>query len=376
MKKIIKQILLIVFIFTIGISSTFISSVKANSIAGLNCPASVNQGSNFTVSLILPSNAYSAESTVTVKYSDGTTSSQKIVYMSGMSDFPNSVSFNAKASGTATVTASNIIISDSSSNAIENGGSKTGTVNIVGANPAPTPDTTTTPAADNSNNNANAPANANFRGVNETVYATSKCNVRESYSTGSNKVGSLSAGSTVKRTGISDNGWSKVEFNGKTAYVSSQFLTTQKPADPTTKSVNETMYASQNCNLRKSWSTESDKAGYLTQGQEVTRIGVLDNGWSKIKYSGGEAYVATRLLVSEKPEETNETNTVDDQNVVDNTTIDNRTELQIIQDEVGVLPEVGRNVATYIYKIIALCAVVLSILLIKIYFKLNRNKDI
>ena len=374
MKKIIKQILLIVFVFTMGISSTFISSVKANSIAGLNCPASVNEGSNFTVSLILPSNAYSAESTVTVKYSDGTTSSQKIVYMSGMSDFPNSVSFNAKASGTATVTASNIIISDSSSNALENGGTKTGSINIVGtsSNPAPSTPTenpsTTTSASNNNTPTANT---ASFKDVSENVYVSNKCNVRESYSTSSNKIGSLGAGTSVKRTGISDNGWSRVEYNGKTAYVSSQFLTAQKPADPSFKTVNEVMYAAQNCNLRKSWSTDSDKAGYLTQGQEVTRIGVSDNGWSKIQYNGGEAYVATRLLTSDKTED------LEEQNVISNNTVEeNKTELQIIQEEVGVLPEVGNNIATYIYKVLTVIAIIFSIVLIKIYSNLNKKKDI
>jgi hypothetical protein len=52
------------------IQNTF---VYADSVAGINCTSSVNKGSDFTVSLILPSNADAAEATITVKYSDGST---------------------------------------------------------------------------------------------------------------------------------------------------------------------------------------------------------------------------------------------------------------------------------------------------------------
>ncbi len=277
MRKLVSKIFLLMII-VILVNAFLIIDANAESVAGLNCPPSVNAGSNFTVALILPSNAYSAESTVTVKYSDGTTDSKKIVYMNGMNDFPNSVTFNAKVAGNATVTASNIIISDSSSNAIENGGSKTGTVNIVGTSAAtPEKPATNSNPSTPSNDNSNTSATVTFKDVNETVYTAGTCNVRESYSTSSNKLGKLNSGATIKRTGIADNGWSRVEYNGKTAYISSQFLTKEKPADPTFKQTNDTMYATQNCNLRKSWTTESDKAGYLEKGQEVTRIGVADN---------------------------------------------------------------------------------------------------
>lgn len=68
-----------------------------------------------------------------------------------------------------------------------------------------------------------------FSSVNETVYANGSVNVRSSYNTSSSIIGSLDAGDSVKRTGIGSNGWSKVEYNGRTAYISSEFLTTKKP---------------------------------------------------------------------------------------------------------------------------------------------------
>lgn len=353
----------IIMLATLFFNLTFmINNVNADSVAGINCPSSVNVNENFSVSLILPSNAYAAEATVSVKFSDGSTNSAKLVYVQGMSDFPNSVTLNAKAAGSATITVSNIIISDANSNPLENGGSKSQGLNVVN----PTPSTpTTNPPANNNNNNSNNTTNNNtttttakFTDVNETVYTTERCNIRESYSTNSNKIATVNKDTQLKRTGIGDNGWSRVEYNGKTCYIFSQYLNKDKPADPEFKSVNEKMYAKQSCNLRASWSTESDKVGYLDAGQEVTRIGVADNGWSKINYNGKEVYVATRLLqtepVEEEPEETEPENP---EETPENTTND---ELAKIKEEIGVLPEVGNNVAVYIYIVLVVVAIAIA----------------
>lgn len=79
-----------------------------------------------------------------------------------------------------------------------------------------------------------------FTSVNEKVYATDSVNVRSSYSTSSSVIGSLSAGDEVTRTGKatkSVNGitWSKIQYNGQTAYVSSSYLTTEKPEESNDK---------------------------------------------------------------------------------------------------------------------------------------------
>lgn len=70
----------------------------------------------------------------------------------------------------------------------------------------------------------------NFSSDNQTVYATTEVNVRSSYSTSSSSIGSLQEGQSVTRTGIGDNGWSRVSFNGQTGYIYSQYLTTTAPA--------------------------------------------------------------------------------------------------------------------------------------------------
>lgn len=71
-----------------------------------------------------------------------------------------------------------------------------------------------------------------FTDCNETVYATTTVNVRDTYSTSGNKVGSLAKAQSVTRTGTGQGeaaGWSRIEFNGQVAYVSSDYLSTTKP---------------------------------------------------------------------------------------------------------------------------------------------------
>ncbi len=76
------------------------------------------------------------------------------------------------------------------------------------------------------------PVEPKFTNVNETVYINGNgVNVRESYSTSSKSIGILNKGTSLTRTGKGDNGWSRVIYNGKIAYISSSLLTTTKPAE-------------------------------------------------------------------------------------------------------------------------------------------------
>jgi cell wall-associated NlpC family hydrolase len=54
--------------------------------------------------------------------------------------------------------------------------------------------------------------------------ATTTVNVRSGASTSTAVIGVLPAGNTVTATGVSTNGWTKVSYNGRTAYVSSTYL--------------------------------------------------------------------------------------------------------------------------------------------------------
>ncbi len=143
---------------------------------------------------------------------------------------------------------------------------------------------------------------------------------------------------------------------------------------PTEISKNETMYVQERCNIRESYSVNSDRVGGLDVGTEVTVIAEYSNGWYKIKYDGGEAYIKAGILRSTKPEteepeenseEQPEEQTQPDANMSTNTTPENNTnvdtEYEKLLDEIGVLPEVGFNVADILYGGSIILAIVILI---------------
>lgn len=60
-------------------------------------------------------------------------------------------------------------------------------------------------------------------------------------------------------------------------------------------------------NIRKSASTNAESLGKTTVGSVYTRIKVEDNGWSKIKFEGGEGYVKTEYFEKVKAGEASST---------------------------------------------------------------------
>lgn len=90
------------------------------------------------------------------------------------------------------------------------------------------------------NNNTTDPSNNNFEGyttVNETVYVINLegLNVRRTPEvpddSASNKLGTLSYGKSVTRTGVNEaTGWSRIMYNNEVAYVKTEFLSLTEPA--------------------------------------------------------------------------------------------------------------------------------------------------
>jgi uncharacterized protein YgiM (DUF1202 family) len=359
MKKTKYQIFLIVLIMIIGILSVCIERVYAASTVQVSSHNS-KVGEAVAVSITLPDGTNSYNGTITWDASklqyvgdscSGTLEGSTLYVANGNSNdgaVENfTVTFNIIAEGEAVV-AAKLRCLDYLGNILHN-------------------DTNYGSIKTTAQNNQ-APKEPTFTDVNETVYTKDSCNVRESYSTDSKKITKLEKGRKLKRIGVGDNGWSKVEYNGKTVYISSQFLTTEKPPDPKFKEVNEVMYAGQECNVRKSFTIDSDKVGYLKLGDEVKVTGIGDNGWSKIEYKGEVAYVKSTLLVKEKPEPPE--NNIIDNNAIDGNLIENDL-LGSLQNEIGVIPEVGKNYSEYIYIVITL-TVLISVLYIN--FK-ARNEE-
>lgn len=76
-----------------------------------------------------------------------------------------------------------------------------------------------------------------YKEVNETVYAITTVHLRESDSLEGKILATLTLGESIKRTGIGNNGWSKVDYNGKIGYISTEYISKDKPPEQVTISL-------------------------------------------------------------------------------------------------------------------------------------------
>lgn len=154
----------------------------------------------------------------------------------------------------------------------------------------------------------------NFEAVNETVTAKNVTNLRDIPSQGedSTVMVKLSNGDKATRTGISASGWSRVEYQGKTYYAVSSYLTTDLSAPPQQDvpaddgieteftACSETVTAKIEVNLRSLPSVThpgSQVAVVLHHGETVTRTGINhDHGWSRVDYNGQTLYCVSSYL--------------------------------------------------------------------------------
>lgn len=116
----------------------------------------------------------------------------------------------------------NTIIDESLNVTVSSGSSSSGGGNSEGGN------TSGGGSSNTGDDDEEETPSMSFTSVNQTVYATDDgINVRNSPVDGE-VIGSLDKGDSVTRTGIGD-GWSRIKYKGKTAYVSSSYITTTKP---------------------------------------------------------------------------------------------------------------------------------------------------
>ena len=162
--------------------------------------------------------------------------------------------------------------------------------------------------------------------------------------------------------------------------VTNEVVKEEKAEEPPTETAkNETMYVQERCNIRAGYSVDSERVGGLDVGTEVTVVAEYSNGWYKINYDGGEAYIKGAILRSTKPEipEPEENQEENGNPETEGTTnpegeIANPAQLEENQDEVdneyaelineiGVLPEVGNNIADVLYWSVVLVTIGLII---------------
>ena len=153
-----------------------------------------------------------------------------------------------------------------------------------------------------------------FADTDEQVTAKNETNLRDipSQDTDATVLDTLKNGEIARRIGISDSGWSKLEFEGNIYYAVSSYLTTdltkkEEPApteddgiDTEFRAVNESVTAKEWVNLRKLPSTTMAEAVVvrkLENGQIATRTGISDNGWSRLEIDGQVLYCVSSYLI-------------------------------------------------------------------------------
>ncbi len=158
-----------------------------------------------------------------------------------------------------------------------------------------------------------------FSQVDEEVTAKDATNLRNIPSQGddSTVVYTLKNGETLKRTGVSDSGWSRLLYNDQTVYAVSSYLTTDlgyQVKEPETQEGagsgdglktrfaerSEQVTAKIEVNLRKLPSVTNPDAvvaATLHNGEYVTRTGINeDYGWSRVEYNGETLYCISSYL--------------------------------------------------------------------------------
>ena len=150
--------------------------------------------------------------------------------------------------------------------------------------------------------------------VRERVKATTSVNVRSSDSETAERLGTVSEGAILTRIEAKLNGWSKVEYEGKEAYIKSEYLqvvdsdgnAVENNNTDNNQTVNNTtnttttnnddgekkyVLAIDNVNIRSEADIDAERVGFAYNGDKLEFVEKLSNGWTKIKYNGKDAYV-------------------------------------------------------------------------------------
>ena len=113
-------------------------------------------------------------------------------------------------------------------------------------------------------------------------------NVRKGAGTAYARMGLLKKGDKVQVLSVTG-GWAKIAYGDAVGYVSANYLT----FDAVQPEVHYVVCRA--LNVRKTPSTKLPRVGLLQRGEQVQVLSV-ENGWAKIAFNGGEAYVSAGYL--------------------------------------------------------------------------------
>lgn len=136
-----------------------------------------------------------------------------------------------------------------------------------------------------------------------TVQATTRVHVRAQPTTRSASLTILSPGAKVSASGTV-NGWTKITWRGRVAYVYSKYLTTSRSSAPAAAASSTTStgasYVTANLIVRSGPSTKYRRVGLAPKGSMVHPNGKVQGGYTQIKWGRYGRWVATRYLSNSK----------------------------------------------------------------------------
>ncbi len=156
--------------------------------------------------------------------------------------------------------------------------------------------------------------NQNNQSESKRTVTADVLNMRSGASTSYRTIAKIKKGTEVELISES-NGWSKIKYEGRIGYASSEFLSNENNIKPSEKpstnqntgtnsnnNTNETktigktkVVTATSLNVRSGPSTSNSVIGSLKQNDKVEVISE-SNGWSKVKFSGKEGYVSSAYL--------------------------------------------------------------------------------
>ena len=137
-----------------------------------------------------------------------------------------------------------------------------------------------------------------------TVKARTALNVRSTPDTSRARIGLVYAGTTLQVRGNPSNGWTPITYQGRDAWVSSQYVTqvsgggstTPPPTSNTGNAGDATTTA--NLNVRRGPGLNQSIITVLRRGTSVTRTGQVSGSWTQIKHGSSTAWVSTQYLTT------------------------------------------------------------------------------
>ncbi|MGM9988393.1 MAG: SH3 domain-containing protein [Bacillaceae bacterium] len=127
---------------------------------------------------------------------------------------------------------------------------------------------------------------------------TSVLNVRDKASINGKKLGTVKQGDILSVSQTMGNGWLKIAYKGKTAYVCGDYVkkvaatTVKSEEKPATNKKYEYIVNTDVLNVRSESSINGRKLGTVKKGERLTVKQTLSNGWHRIDFKGKTGYVS------------------------------------------------------------------------------------